>query len=65
MNEDTQNDLRRNTAMAAIIEAGIATSEREGRHLAAAHMLAHGAPFRVIVRVLSEHIYRRGAELKT
>lgn len=65
MNEDTQNDQRTNTAMATIIDAGIAMSEREGRHPAAAHMLANGATFRVIVRVLSEHLYRRRAELKS
>ena len=63
MNEDTQNDLQTNTAMAAIIDAGIEMSEREGSHPAAAHKLANGATFRVIVRVLSEHLYRRGAAL--
>lgn len=49
MNEDTQNDQRKNTAMAAIIDAGIDMSEREGSHPAAAHMLANGVTFRVIV----------------
>lgn len=65
MNEDTQHDQRTNTAMAAIIDAGIAISEREGSHSAAAQMLANRITFRVIVRVLSEHLYRRGAELKS
>jgi hypothetical protein len=59
MNENTKDDQRKNTAIAAVVDAGLDIAVREGSHPAAAHMLANGATFRVIVRVLSEHIYRR------
>ena len=65
MKDETQSDQRKNTATARILDAGIDISEREGRYPAAAYMLANGATFRAIVRVLSEPLYRRGFELKS